>query len=246
MDRPRRLFAPELPEHGGELELPESSAHHARVLRLAAGERVQLFDGRLGEADAAILVLDQGKVVCRAQPRQALRAPSPALHMVLGLPKGGKLEDVLRMLGELGVASLHLADCERSVPRHGGGPARMTRLERIALEACAQSGQPLATRVHAPAPLLEIARSAPASARRLVFWERAATPLDAAPGAGDPATELWAVVGPEGGLSEREVTGLSACGFAAVGLGRALLRVETAAPVIAALVLDRAGRLREF
>jgi 16S rRNA (uracil1498-N3)-methyltransferase len=245
MDRPRRLFAPELPEHGGQLELPEASAHHARVLRLAAGERVQLFDGRLGQAEAAIAALEQGKVVCRAEPRQALRAPSPALHVVLGLPKGGKVEDVLRMLGELGVAALHLAHCERSVPRHGGDPARMARLARVAIEACAQSGQPLATHVHAPAPLLEIARSAPESARRLVFWERATTPLDAALPARGPATELWAVVGPEGGLSEGEVAGLSACGFAAVSLGRALLRVETAAPVIAALVLDRVGRLRD-
>ena len=52
------------------------------------------------------------------------------------------------------------------------------------------------------------------------------------------------MVGPEGGLAEREVDALSASGFAVVGLGAAILRVETAAPVAAALVLDRLGRLR--
>jgi 16S rRNA (uracil1498-N3)-methyltransferase len=244
MDRPRRLFAPELPPSGGRLELPEESARHARVLRLAPGERVELFDGRLGQSDAVIETLSRERLVCRTQVRQALPAPAPALHLVLGLPKGGKVEDVLRMLAELGVASLHLAQCERSVPRPGDAPARMARLARVALEACAQSGQPLATAVHAPAPLLDIADAVPAAARRLVFWERAQTALDAALARAEPGPDVWAVVGPEGGLSEREVTALQARGFAAVGLGDALLRVETAAPVVAALLLDRAGRLR--
>jgi 16S rRNA (uracil1498-N3)-methyltransferase len=244
MDRPRRLFAPELPPAGGLLELPGESARHARVLRLQAGERVELFDGRLGQAQAVVEALSRERVVCRAQARSELPAPAPALHLVLGLPKGGKLEDVLRMLTELGVASLHLARCERSVPRPGDASARTARLARVALEACAQSGQPLATAIHAPSSLLEIADAAPAGARRLVFWERAQIALDVGLASAGSGAEVWAVVGPEGGLSEREVTALEARGFVAVGLGRALLRVETAAPVVAALLLDRLGRLR--
>jgi len=244
MDRPRRLFAPELPPAGGLIELPDESARHARVLRLVAGQRVELFDGRLGQADAVIEALSRERIVCRTQPRQLLPAPAPALHLVLGVPKGSKVEDVLRMLAELGVASLHLAQCERSVPRAGDAPARMARLARVALEACAQSGQPLATTVLAPAPLLQVADAVPGAARRLVFWERARTALDAALAGAQSGPEVWAVVGPEGGLSEREVAELQARGFAAVGLGSALLRVETAAPVAAALLLDRMGRLQ--
>ncbi len=244
MDRPRRLFAPELPPAGGLVELPGESVRHARVLRLAAGERVEIFDGRLGQADAVIETLSRERLVCRTQPRRTLPAPAPALHLVLGLPKGGKAEDVLRMLAELGVASLHLALCERSGPRPGEAPARMARLARVALEACAQSGQPLATAVHAPAPLLQVADAVPAAARRVVFWERAETALDVALAGAQRGPEVWAVVGPEGGLSEREVAELQARGFAAVGLGSALLRVETAAPVVAALLLDRMGRLQ--
>ena len=52
------------------------------------------------------------------------------------------------------------------------------------------------------------------------------------------------VVGPEGGLSAAEVETLGRFGYTAVGLGAAKLRVETAAPVAVALVLDRVGRLR--
>jgi 16S rRNA (uracil1498-N3)-methyltransferase len=100
--------------------------------------------------------------------------------------------------------------------------------------------------LHPARPLLEIARTAPASSHRLVLWERASVPLhalDLAHGGGDAARELWAIIGPEGGLSETEVEALRALGFMVAGLGSAILRVETAAPVISALLLARLGRL---
>jgi 16S rRNA (uracil1498-N3)-methyltransferase len=239
----RRLFAPELPSGGGEVVLPPESAHHAHVLRLAVGDRVTLFDGRAGEATATITAFTRDALSCDATARVAIARPSPALHVVLGLPKGGKLEDITRMLTELGANELHVALTERSVPRPKDAAARMARLQRVTLQACAQSGQACALELHAPAPLLEVAGRAPLDALRLVFWEGGGAQLDAAIAAG-AAHEVWAVVGPEGGLSVAEVEALRVRGFASVGLGRALLRVETAAPVIAALLLDRLGRLQ--
>jgi 16S rRNA (uracil1498-N3)-methyltransferase len=243
-DRPRRLFAPALLEAGGETLLPAESARHAHVLRLRTGERVRLFDGRSGEADAVVRVISRERVVCHAEPRVQLPPPATSLHVVLGLPKGGVLEDITRMLTELGASSLHVALCARSVPRPTESSARMQRLERIALEACAQSGQARALAIYAPRPLLEIAGSAPAGARKLVFWERAETPLGEIWPVGVAATEVWAIVGPEGGLGEDEVAAACALGFRSVGLGASLLRVGTAAPVIAGLLLERLGRLQ--
>jgi 16S rRNA (uracil1498-N3)-methyltransferase len=243
VERPRRLFAPELPSGGGAVALPVESARHAHVLRLAAGDRVTLFDGRSGEAAATITAFARDALTCEAAARVAIAPPSPALHVVLGLPKGGKLEDITRMLTELGASALHVALTERSVPRPKDGAARIARLQRVAVQACAQSGQASAPELHAPAPLLEIAARAPDDALRLVFWERGGAQLDALLASG-ATRDVWAVIGPEGGLSSAEVDALDARGFVRVGLGRALLRVETAAPVIAALLLDRLGRLQ--
>jgi 16S rRNA (uracil1498-N3)-methyltransferase len=237
------LHAPELPAAGGTLKLPAGSAAHARVLRLLAGARVELFDGRGGAAEATIAAIEREYVVCDAQPRAQALPATPALHLVLGLPKGDKPEEIVRMLSELGVAGLHLAHSERSVPRPRDNAARMARLSRIALEACAQSGQPCAPVVSAPRPLLEVTATAPDRARRLVFWECADIPLHEGFDATEQ-TEVWAVIGPEGGLSEAEVEALCAQGYARVGLGTALLRVDTAAVVAAALLLDRLGRMR--
>lgn len=222
--------------------MPPDSAHHVRVLRLEVGTEIELFDGRSGQADASLTSMTRTRTMCLAGPRRELRPPAPALHVVLGLPKGSKLEPIVRMLTELGAHSLHLASCERSVPRpqRDDGATRLPRLQRIALEACAQSGQARAPDLHAPAPLLEVAGRAPMSSQRLVFWERATVPLCVR--SADARDDVWAVVGPEGGLAQAEVDALVGLGFNAVGLGQALLRVETAVPVIAALLLERIGR----
>jgi 16S rRNA (uracil1498-N3)-methyltransferase len=236
------LFAPQLGDAGDELALPAESVRHAHVLRLQPGAPLVLFDGRLGEADAELLELTRSTARARVLSRRSLPAPSPALHVVLGLPKGGKLEDIARMLAELGVGSLQLAHSERSVPKLEQPAARLARLQRVALEACAQSGQAHALQVHAPASLLEVAARAPEQAQRHVFWEDAFLPIG--PDTFQPAREQWAVIGPEGGLSASEVSALAGLGYVALGLGRARLRVETAAPVIAGLMLERLGRLR--
>jgi 16S rRNA (uracil1498-N3)-methyltransferase len=239
----RRLFAPQLPERGGRVELPAESVEHARVLRLARDDRVELVDTRLGTCAAVVVEASARRVVCEAEPCRRVEAPAPALHVVLALPKGSKLEDMTRMLAELGVSGLHLAHAERSVPRFDKPEARRGRLERIVREACLQSGQPQALAVHPPVPLLDAARRAPHHATRLLFWEEGgeALPwLDAE----QKRHEAWIVIGPEGGLSRAEAAALTALGYITIGLGPAVLRVQTAAPVIAALVLDRLGRLR--
>lgn len=239
----RRLFAPELPEHGGLVSLPAESVEHARVLRLGRGDRVELIDTRSGACAAVVLEAGKRKLVCEAEPLRRSDPPAPALHLVLALPKGSKLEDMTRMLAELGVSGLHLAHSERSVPRFDRPEARIERLERVVREACLQSGQLQALAVHAPVPLIEAAQRAPRHATRLLFWEEggeALPVLDAA----QRRHEAWVVVGPEGGLAQSEARALQAIGYTTVGLGPAVLRVQTAAPVIAALVLDRLGRLR--
>ena len=239
----RRLFAPELPEHGGQVVLPQESVEHARVLRLARGDRVELVDTRLSSCTAQVVEASARKLVCEAEPVRRVQAPAPAVHLVLALPKGSKLEDITRMLAELGVSGLHLAHSERSVPRFDKPAARLERLERIVREACLQSGQPQALVVHAPVPLLDAARRAPLAATRLLFWEEGGAALPALDQE-QRRHEAWLVVGPEGGLSRDEAQALQALGFTAIGLGAAVLRVQTAAPVIAALALDRLGRLQ--
>jgi 16S rRNA (uracil1498-N3)-methyltransferase len=246
MARPRRLFVPELLPEGGRIELPRESVEHAQVLRIVAGAQVCLFDARGAEADAEVVAFERGRMTCSAGVPRQTPPRDIAVTLLLAVPKAGRLETVVRMTTELGVSCIRLGHSQRSVPKLSSDSPKLERLRRVAREACAQSGNARAPEVVAPQPLLEAAALAPAGTRKLVFWELATQPLDAALAdhvAGTPC-ELWAVVGPEGGLAAEEVAQLRALGYQEVGLGDAILRVDTAAVVIAALLLDRLHALR--
>ena len=233
----RRFHVPGLDGQAEAFALDAEAAKHVRVLRLSEGAEVELFDGRGGKRPArlekragALWALATGALV--QTPR------TQALHLVLCLPKGGKLDDIVRACGELGVAAVHPALSERSVPRPKGAN-RLDRVARIAVEAARQSEQPWVTEVHPPRALAEVLADAPPDAVRLALTERGGDPLAVASG----TPEVWVVVGPEGGLGPADRELLGASGFASVGLGRAILRVETAAVVGVSLVLDRMGLL---
>lgn len=244
MARLRRLFVPALPEEGGEVALPPESLDHVHVLRLGTGASVELFDAEGRVAPAELRSVTRERVVCVAQPPAAGPARSARLQLVVCLPKAAQLETIVRMTTELGVAALHLATSERTVPKMASD-AKLERLRRISREASAQSGAGRTPELTGPAPLVEQIARAPESALKLAFWERASAPLPAAASGGFEAREVWAVIGPEGGLSEAEALQLEAAGYALTSLGTHILRAETACVVIAALLLDRTTGLRD-
>jgi 16S rRNA (uracil1498-N3)-methyltransferase len=243
MARLRRLFVPELPAEGGPVSLPPESLEHVHVLRLAVGAEVELFDATGHSARAELTEVARTRVVCRAQPAAAAAGRDRRLHLVVCLPKPAQLETIVRMATELGVSAIHLATSERTVPKLASD-AKLERLRRISREASAQSGAARTPELTGPRPLAACIAAAPEDARKLVIWERATSPLSAAEGGGFDR-EVWAVVGPEGGLSDAEALQLEAAGWAHLSLGSHILRAETACVVIAALLLDRMGSLRD-
>lgn len=239
---PRRLYAPELPVQEQLIELAEESRKHAQVLRLRAGDDLELFDTAGCVARATLVAIDAKRASCRAQPLQCLPRERPSLHMVLGMPKGDKLDTAVRMLTELGAASIHIAQTERAVPRPTDLQTRLARLARIAREGCAQSGQAYAPVLHAPADLATIGQRATAAAVKWVLWEESESPRPH--NVASKLDDMWVVVGPEGGLTPHEIAGLRAQGFVELSIGPAILRFETAVITAATLALDHIGRLR--
>jgi 16S rRNA (uracil1498-N3)-methyltransferase len=247
----RRLSVDELPDSGGVLALPQRTARHFKVLRLGVGSKVRLVDGRGKRADAVVLSVETDTITCELSRVTHTPIPTRRVVLVQALPKGAKLETIVRMTTEIGVHAIHLAVCERSVARikKSRFSLKIDRLRRIAMEACVQSEQAYSPEVYPAVDLLEAARRAPENAKRVVFWERSIQNLDDVLAASSGrfsqiSSEVWAVVGPEGGLSLKEISALNALGYKDVGLGPSLLRVETAAPLVVGLLLDRLGGLR--
>jgi len=200
-------------------ELDERDAHHLRrVLRLRDGEAVTISDGRGAWRPArwcAGAAVVDGDVV--EQP------PERGVCIAAAIPKGERLEWMVQKLAEVGVGSIVLVDCDRSVVRWSAERAttHVARLRRVAREAAMQSRRTWLPAVAGPTPFADVAGTAGA-----VLADPAGPPVDAR-----RAGTGTVIVGPEGGFTEREMAVAPS-----VSLGDHVLRIETAALVAAVLV----------
>jgi 16S rRNA (uracil1498-N3)-methyltransferase len=213
---------------GAQLTLPASAAQHvARSLRLAAGDRLRLFNGAGGEYEAVIQRIDHGRVDVKLGAFDATdREPAIEVGLVQGLPEADKMDWVIQKSVELGVAWIQPVVCDRSVVRLSGERAekRAAHWQRVAVAAAEQCGR---NRVPEVRPVAAMAAwlAVPGTATRWMLAPGAGQSLASM---GPPAGPLELLVGPEGGFSEREADNARYVGFAAVGLGRRTLRAETA------------------
>jgi 16S rRNA (uracil1498-N3)-methyltransferase len=213
---------------GAQFSLPPEAAQHvSKALRLKAGDALVVFDGRGGEYEASLTRVDKGDVDVKVGAfRDVEREPRVGVGLVQGLPEADKMDWVIQKSVELGVAWIQPVVCDRSVVRISGERAarREAHWRRVAVAACEQSGR---NRVPEVRPTLGFQGwiAMPSDLPRWML-EPAAPPIGAR---GAPPERLELVVGPEGGLSERERDLAQGQRFEAVSLGPRILRTETAA-----------------
>jgi len=205
---------------------PDAAQHVAKSLRLKAGDSLVVFDGRGGEYDASITRIDRDRVDVKVGAlREAGREPRLALGLVQGLPEADKMDWIIQKATELGVGWIQPVTCERSVVRLAGERAarREAHWRRVAIAACEQSGRNLVPEVR---PTLGFMGwiALPAAGPRWLLSPKA----DAIARHARPESPLELLVGPEGGLSERERELARSQGCESVALGPRILRTETA------------------
>ncbi|QSQ20110.1 16S rRNA (uracil(1498)-N(3))-methyltransferase [Pyxidicoccus parkwayensis] len=241
-----RLFVP-LPEPApAEVELTGERRHYLlHVLRLEAGDALEVFDGRGRAFEARVASVDtEGVRVTLGTARVA--PPRRAVSVLQGLPKGDKLELVLQKGTELGAAAFLPVATARSVVKLEPKRAeeRTSRWTKIVEEASRQCRRDDVPRVETPRPLLEAARAlAPGTVVLVLDEEESAVPLGEAFRAAGPGTPVALVIGPEGGLARDEVEALGKLGARNVTLGKRILRTETAALAALAVMMHVDGEL---
>lgn len=221
--------------------LGAAAAHYLRgVRRLATGATVTVFDGDGREGLATLTALADGSPALMLSGPPTVGRRGAAARLAYALPKGDKLEDVLRQVTELGVGGLVLFVAQRSVSRPDDGDRlgrKRDRWQRILEEAARQSGRADLPSLFGPMSLSDaLAETAVDSTRVLLHPEAELRFADIPLGA--PATVF---VGPEGGFSPAELALCSTAGVTAARLDTPVLRTETAAVVGVALTLHRLG-----
>ena len=222
-----RFFCPDGLLPASDMPLPAAVAHHAeRVLRLAVGDPVTLFDGQGGECAASILAFGR-EALARLGPRLAIECESPLqITLVQALASGDKMDWIVQKAVELGVAAVQPVAAERSVLKLAGERAdkRVAHWQQVAVAACEQSGR---NRVPVVGEILPLAKylARPFDGTRLIL----------APGADGalarkarPSRPLAILIGPEGGWSPAELDLAARAGCAPLALGPRVLRTETA------------------
>ncbi len=223
-----------------EISLPSAALRYLNVRRAGPGSTLVVFDGH-GREVAATLVQVGDTLVARPTEAPRTGLAGQAVSLWYGVPKGDKLDAVIRDVTELGVGRIRLLACRRSVVKLEGDrmASRLERLERIAAEAARQCGRADVPTIEAPRTVNEALADHAGGCLLVLHPDASARPLSEISLVAPTAV----CVGPEGGFAPEELLAFDQAGAERVKLLAPVLRTETAAPVACALVLHRLGVL---
>lgn len=243
----RRFYAPPDSFNAAlqTVTLGADEARHLRdVLRLKSGDEVYVFDGRGREFRSTVSTSkrDTAELRIEAEVESAKPESQLQLNLCVALLKGEKFDLVVQKTTELGVqkitplitryADIHLRDA-------ADASKRVARWQRIALEAAKQSGRAFVPEISSP---VNFEAALEVDGLGVMFSERNGEALEHLSKQAMPSVS--ALVGSEGGWSDEEIESARARNFHVITLGGRILRAETAAITVTALMQHLFGDLK--
>jgi len=214
----------------------DEGRHAAQVKRIGPGEDVLVGDGHGAIASCTVEAVAAERLTLRVRVRRTEPQPDPRVVVVQALPKGDRAELTVELLTELGVDEIVPWAASRSIGQWRGTKS-LAKWRRTAAESAKQSRRAWVPDVRDLASTADLAAQA---AGALVLHESAAARLAdvALPDSG----EIVLIVGPEGGIADDEIAGLTEAGATPVRLGGPVLRTSTAGAAALAALSVRIGR----
>lgn len=233
---------------GDIVELREREAKHAAtVARVRVGESIQIGDGVGLMVRGTVVHASSDRVRVRVTESIQAGPPSCELWLAQALAKGDRDELAIQASTELGIFGVIPWAAERSISKWQGPKVERgrERWRTIVAEASKQSIRAWVPVVGEHGPTTAILAGQPWDAI-FVLEPDAHVPLSTAPlpaeGTAEHPTRILLVVGPEGGISDRERETFAAAGATEVRLGAEVLRTSTAGPAALAVLNVRLDR----
>ncbi|WP_323791716.1 16S rRNA (uracil(1498)-N(3))-methyltransferase [Nocardioides sp.] len=228
---------------GDTITIEGDEAHHAvAVRRLRVGEQVALTDGAGTLVVAEIATTGKRVLTVKATSVEVRAEPAPEIVVVQALPKGDRGELAVEVLTEIGVARVVPWAASRSVAVWKGERAEksLAKWRATAREAAKQARRTWHPHVDPLVSTADAVALVAGADLAVVLHEAASAPFATleVPTSG----RIVIVVGPEGGVSDDEVTAFTDAGAHPVRLGAEVLRTSTAGVAAAAALLARTPR----
>ncbi len=237
----RRFYAPKASFTTTTVTLDHDEAKHLRdVLRLKIGDDIAVFDGEGIEYLCRIETVRKSESTAAVVKKIEPSAPESPLHLTLAsvVIPGDKYDLIVQKAVELGVTKFVPLASIRSEVKLKDLPKKLTRWRRIALDAAKQCGRARLMSIEEPqnvAEFMETTRTQ--NCPKIFFSEREGAKL---PELNAPK-EMITVIGPKGGWDDAELKTAQANDLSIVTLGGRILRAETAAIALTAILQHRFG-----
>jgi 16S rRNA (uracil1498-N3)-methyltransferase len=231
----------------GRVRLGGDEARHALyVLRLAVGDPALFVDGRGGQYAGRVIAAGQGWLEAEVVEQPAATA-DPVLPITLGqaLIKADKMDLIVQKGTELGLTRLLPVAAERSVVKLAGpkAEARVERWRKVSRQALKQCRRASAVDVGPVCDLDAFIRQTAEADLKIVLHQDGGGAGKSVLSALAAPESVAVLVGPEGGLAAGEVEACIQAGFRPMSLGRRILRSETAALAVLAVLGFELGDL---
>jgi 16S rRNA (uracil1498-N3)-methyltransferase len=230
------FYAESIPAVGGVAVVDgDEGFHAASVRRLRPGEELVLSDGAGAVADCVVQSADKRSLTARVLAFRTVPLPRPPVTVVQAIPKSERSELAIELATEAGADEFVAWQAQRCVARWDGDRAAngLRRWRAVARSAARQSRRAWIPDVSGPmsteALCSYLTQQIGAGAVVLVLHESADVPITEETVA--QASSVILLVGPEGGISDPEITALMNAGAVTVRLGPTVLRTSTAAAV---------------
>jgi 16S rRNA (uracil1498-N3)-methyltransferase len=211
--------------------LDGSAARHlSSALRMKVGQEITLFNGQGGEYAAELTEVGKNQVAAKVvEYRDIDRESALKLHLVIGVSRGERMDLIVQKATELGVAEITPLFTERTEVKLSGErlAKKVRHWQQVAISACEQCQRNLVPTINDPITLdqwLQQSDKTDDGTLKLVLHHRTEKRLSEH----QAVKDICLLVGPEGGLGEREIEAAIESGFQPLALGPRVLRTETA------------------
>lgn len=228
----------------------EDVSHIKKVLRLKEGENITICDGQGFDYKTVISKIGDREIECKIKEKHSCETePDLKVTLYQGLPKASKMDYIIQKNTELGISRIvpvSLSRCVVKLENKKAEEKKTERWQKISLEAAKQSGRGIIPKIETPLNLQDAINHLLSEDLAFVLYECEENKnLKKLLTENKNAKTIGILIGPEGGFEPGEIELLHSFGIQSVGLGKRILRTETAGEAVLSMIMYEIGDIND-